>query len=411
MAIYEQDPKTGLVAPFKGDQKDVKDALILFDSLDDEQIIGNMTSGVGTDTLFYRFPIKSGEGSKEVIGISVEGGYEIANSIRNLEVLNDYKIDKESEADYIYVGLRVKNLATNNTLLGMGRQCKFMIGRGNIPDHSRIDEHAFVKAISKAQRNGILHHADQRMLAQLIETWAKAGKGKLLAAPVSTGEQVKAQPPKQSVPPVVQAQKSTPAPVAKPIVTPSPTPAPSTPQASVISSAEAILKDAEAKITQLRVQVHNKFNNELGINAEKRKDVIKETFKDLNPVPDSLTNLSENQLNRLLEVADAMIKAKSGQPATVSKPTADQPVNVEQPATIQKTPLGFDSIEEQDALRKDLFAKLTSADFVGMSSEQAKKFLSDRGFVKSSDIPKDKLLSMFDEVKTLMEVKTKPIDF
>lgn len=424
MALYQQDQQTGQVTPFHGDVP--KEAITVMESMDDEQIIENMTSGVGTDVLFYRFPIRSGDGAKEVIGISVEGGYEIANNIRNLEVLNDYKIDRESDPDYIYVGLRVKNLATNNTLLGMGRACKFMIGRGNKPDRERIDEHAFVKGISKAQRNGILHHADQRMLAQLIETWAKGGKGKLLQAPpmVSTGEPRNIQPPKvqtsgtsvnpnAGTPRTVQPQSPTSAPRPEPAPVPSstvsPNPAPVPAQSMQVSDE---VKKAQDEMTQLRVKVHVKFQKELGISAEKRSEIIKQVFKDVDPIPDSLTQLSINQLNTLLQHAENMIAEKSGGTQTTVTPAATTPAaETTTQAQPQKTALGFDNVQEQEGMCGDLFDRLTNTKMLGLAREDAIKFISERGFAKSREIPKDKLQAMLDEVQKLIEAKSQSTDF
>jgi hypothetical protein len=94
---------------------------------------------------------------------------------------------------------------------------------------------------------------------------------------------------------------------------PAPAVTPST-ASGVIVGAESILakqaKEAERQMTQLRVQVHNKFRNDLGINAEKRKELIRQTFKDSDPVPESWSQLSINQLNQMLQVAETMIQEK-----------------------------------------------------------------------------------------------------
>ncbi len=415
MAFYEQKPD-GTVQTFQGDVP--QEAIQIMDSMDEAQIIANMTTGTGTDVLFYRFPIRQGDGSsKEVIGISVEGGYEIASGIRNLEVLNDYKVDKESDPDYIYVGLRVRNLATNNTLLGMGRACKFVVGKGFKPDRERLDDTAFVKAVSKAQRNGILHHADQRMLAKLIEEWSKGGKGKLLQAPQVRTDNQK--------PAVVQPVQRAAAPASAP--TPAPTPATPPPATSIPTPAPAItsdpgtaaaisdaIKDAEARIKKLRVEIHNLFQNDLGINQEKRKEVITEMFKACNPVPNSLTDLTENQLNQLKEYGKQKLSEKGGGTKTTASPQA-QPTPTPASAPTQSTDpavaLGFTDVTEQNRMRQDLLKRLSDPDMLGLSTDESKKFVSDRGFAKSVDIPKANMLKMFDEIQEAVELKKKAADF
>jgi hypothetical protein len=173
MAYYEKDNKGELV-PIKGGVE--TEAMAAIEKYDDEAIVREMTGGAAAEEFIYRYNIQTANGPHEVIGISTPGASQLANLVGNLEVLNDVRVDKDSDPDYIYAMLRVRNSERNTVLLGVGRACKYVVGRNNAPVHDRSDEHAFVKAISKAQRNGILHHVSEEVITRIINTWAKSGK-------------------------------------------------------------------------------------------------------------------------------------------------------------------------------------------------------------------------------------------
>lgn len=389
MALYQED-SSGTISPLEGlQQEQVKEISRIMDSADDDQIITSMT-GAGSQVLFYRYSIKTNTGAKEVIGLSVEGGFEVANGVRNLEVLSDYKIDKDQDPDYIYAIVRVINKATQNVFLGVGRQCKFVVGQGNTPLRDRLDEHAFVKAVSKAQRNGLLHHADQRMLASLIETWAKGGKGKLLAPAVKTDE--KKEQPKQT----------------SPVSTTQGTTQPTT-SAATAAIAEQ-LKQTEERIKQLKIDIHNKMQSELALtDTEAKKAIVRELFKNLTPIPESMSQLSENQLNQLLAEVDRRIVEKNAAVKQQTQPPTQQQAPAATALPFDK--LGFSSLDEQTRMRSELATILTKSDMLGLSNNDARKFLLDRGYQKSVDVPKDKLNQIISDASAILAAKNQPTDF
>jgi len=110
--------------------------------------------------------VKTKEGVKDIIGIGVDGAKELANLLGNIKVSADIKA--EDRGDYIYAIVPVTNMTRNVTLLGAAGQPKYIVGEGmELTD--RIDPTAFVKAISKAQRNGILAVAPQETIAEIIK--------------------------------------------------------------------------------------------------------------------------------------------------------------------------------------------------------------------------------------------------
>jgi len=415
--FYEVDQTTGEMTAAKEIPSEVTEQI---EAMDDAAIIQSMTTGLGSDVFIYRYTIKTNQGAKEIIGISAEGSYELANKVRNMEVLSDYRIDKDNDPDYIFAVVRVKNTATQVTLLGVGRQCKYVVGSGNMPVRDRMDEHAFVKAVTKAQRNGILHHADQGVIAEIIAYWSKTGKSRTLTPPATQVGPAKQQPAQQK--PAAAAVKPTPAPAASPKpqqpaagqpgptipIASTPAPASATPSAvpaATVPPADAIAEQTE-KLKRLRVLVHNRFMTDLGINQDDRKKIIKETFKDRVPVPDSLADLSETDLNKMLSVAEDMIQK------LVEKKAGTAPAPAPAAAQAQLTDEGaFASADEQKQMIATFFGKLTGKANLAMSLDDAKKFVGDRGYTKSVDIPKNKLKEMTEEADQLLAAKQVPTTF
>ena len=177
MALYEKGAK-GIV-PYRGDIS--QEALSAIDRADDDAIAKHLVSPFGAEHFLYSYPIQTAEGTKQIIGIGVDGGYEIAHLMGNVEVLPNVKV--EEKGDYFYGCVWAKDLIRNVTLMGVARQCKFILGKGNEPTN-RLDETAFVKAITKGQRNAILAIAPQEAIAKAIETFMQNKKLKALA-PVS----------------------------------------------------------------------------------------------------------------------------------------------------------------------------------------------------------------------------------
>lgn len=171
MPLYEQKGKEGQLVPMTGEVP--QEALLAIERADEGAIIRSLTGEFGAENFMYSYPIKGGQ----VYGIGTDGAKEIARMTGNLEVLPDVKFDKDSDPDYIYAMVRARNLVNNVTLLGVGRQCKYYLSEGNIPT-DRINEYAFVIAVSKAQRNVILSLANQETIAKIVQTFVDHKKTK-----------------------------------------------------------------------------------------------------------------------------------------------------------------------------------------------------------------------------------------
>jgi len=411
MALYEE--VDGKIVPFIGDLSD--EAMRYIERADDEAIVQRMTTGLGADAFIYHFAIQTNTGPKDVVGISSSGADEMAKMLGNLESLNDVRLDKDSDPDYIYAMVRVKDLIRNVTLLGVGRQCKYQVGKGNAPDHARMDEHAFVKAITKGQRNGILHHVSEDIVLKIINTFKTQGKERRIAPPKLETEETR---PAVRTPPA-QAPKPAAAPVAKPVVAV---------QSTVVAEAPVTQTDTEKlaaqvaaqqeKLKNLRVNVHNRFQTDLGINQDKRREILKKEIG-----IESLTEMNEEQLNKALDIANNMVNER------IEKMNADIEARKKAPAAapiVQEdkkeviTPedtrpvyvvLGYESQDEQDRLRGRLYTLLTAPEQLALKPEEAKKYITDRNFASAAVIPKDKFNAIIAEVTDIIEAKKTPSNF
>ena len=178
MSFYEQEPG-GAIVPLKGELP--QEAMQAIERADEETIVSQLTgSNLARDVYLYSYPISTQDGAKEVIGISVEGAKEIARLLGNIEILPDMRVEERD--GYFYAALRGKDLTRNTTLMGVGRQSQFILGKGNSPTDRR-DELAFVKAVAKGQRNTILALAPQIALFQIVRNFAAMGKVGRLPAP------------------------------------------------------------------------------------------------------------------------------------------------------------------------------------------------------------------------------------
>jgi hypothetical protein len=345
MAYYTPDGKGGMV-PYDGDVP--AEAITAIDKYDEDSIVRSMTSGVAAEEYIYRYTIQTARGSSEIIGISSTGADQLANLMGNLEVLNDVRLDKDSDSDYIYAMLRIRNLERNTTLLGVGRACKYMVGRGNEPQRDRLDEHAFVKSISKAQRNGILHHASADVVAAIIAKWAKEGKQARIGPPsVSTSTKSASQPKQQETKPPVE-QKSDQSGDKKP-------------------GQDEIAKQME-KLTGLQKQIKDLFANRDITDENQVMQVINLRYS----VDKGLMSLNENQLNDCIEYLRQTAKKDS---QSVEKTTTQPPETTTKMITWES--LGFESAEEQTSLRSRIFNLLTNEANLGMTTDQAKKWVKD----------------------------------
>lgn len=429
MPYYEEN-QSGTIVPLVGDVPD--DAIRSIERADDDAIVQRMTSGFGADAFIYKFTIRTSDGPKDVIGISSAGADEMAKMLGNMETLNDARIDKDSDPDYIYAMVRVKDMIRNVILMGVGRQCKYQVGKGNLPDHDRMDEHAFVKALTKGQRNGILHHVSEDTVLKIINTFKTQGKDRRIAPPrMETSGQTGRPPATTAVttkaPPQTTQQVRTPPP-AQQSSTPVTAEAPKSPSPSDADAMAKQIAAQQEKLKGLRVDVNNRFQTDLGMTREQRQKICKEAG-----LPESLTEMTEEQLKKAWAIADTMVQEKinkmnsqiearrqveaaaksSGQseeaqtelPTTqpvVAPPSGDKPAY---------EAMGFESKDEQDRLVGRLYTLLTAPEQLALKLEEAKKFVTDRGFTSSRLIPKDKLTAIIEEVASIIEAKKTPNSF
>lgn len=263
MSVYERD-KGGQLVPVEGEIPE--EAITAIERADEQAIIEKITRIDAQPFFAYSYLIKTKEGAKEIIGISVDGAKEIARQLGNIKATTDIRVEEKD--DYFYVILPVTDLIRNVTLLGVGRQSKYIIGEGMIPT-DRIDETAFVKAISKAQRNGILAIADQLTIARIVDRLDTRAIKKLSAPPASR----KALPPK---------------------------------------AAKSEEKPEEKEIKSLRQQLHLKWNElqkadpEIGAKAL----WLKENYQ-----VESSIELSLEQIREAVAKVTTMIEERAGPPA------------------------------------------------------------------------------------------------
>lgn len=373
MPLYERDEEGKLVPIGEGVSEEVIRAI---EKYDDEAIVHRLTTGIASQAYIYSYPIQTKTGTKQIIGISADGASEIALMIGNIEVLPDARVDKDSDPDYIYGMVRAKDVVRNVTLLGVGRQCKYQIGKGNLPDHDRIDEHAFVKAITKAQRNGILHLTSEEIIIKIINTFDKSGRVAQLK------------------PPILETQDTAPSPPA-PVVSEPPTAI-----MPPITTTEAAIAEQQEKLKKLRMNVHIRFQSDLGVGLEKRKEMLNNKFG-----VDSLTDLSEQQLKECLSWVEEIIAQKAVTPAPTKIPPA------EETKAERFTVLGFEDEAEQNKLRGRLYTTLTAPNLLNLSDDEAKKFISDRDYPSSTEIPKERLLEILKEADELVKAKQTPTEF
>lgn len=202
MPYYEQT-ESGQLVPIKGELP--LEAITEIERADEKAIIESFAGGFAQEHLLYSYPIKTKEGKKLVVGISVDGAKEIARLLGNIEVLPDVKVQEREE--YFYGIIRVKDLIRNVTLAGFGRQSIYILGESNEPTDRR-DELAYVKALSKAQRNGILSVAPQEAVAKIVQQFIEQKKLGRLAPPKTELPQTQQPSATPAAPPAKQESRN-----------------------------------------------------------------------------------------------------------------------------------------------------------------------------------------------------------
>ena len=268
MALYEKN-KAGQLVPTSGEVPE--EAITAIERADEQSIVQSLTKIEAQPFFAYSYPIRTKDGVKDIIGISTEGAKEIARQLGNIKATTDIRVEEKD--DYFYVIIPMTDLVRNVTLLGVGLQSKYIIGEGMVPS-DRIDESAFVKAISKAQRNGVLAIAPQETIAQIISRLDTRAIKRLSAPP----------------PPKTAPGKATPA------------------------AADGKPEDSEIK--SLRQQLHLKWDElaKLDETTGDKKDWLKETYG-----VESSIELSLEQIREALSKVNEMIGETGGPLATTEE--------------------------------------------------------------------------------------------
>ena len=206
--VYQNTDK-GL-RPYK---KDLPDAVIAaIERAEDDAIAAALTTGRYAEEYLYWFTVDG----KEVLGISTPGAFEIARRLGNIEVLPDARAEKD-DAEY-HVVVRVRDALRNVIILGAARQplkrqvkIRDRQGRETGEYIEKPDAHAWTIALSKAQRNGILHLIPNKAKIKIVESFLAAGKGRRLPleeANIGPGTQPRPHPkPKPASTPRITAEE------------------------------------------------------------------------------------------------------------------------------------------------------------------------------------------------------------
>ncbi len=146
-------------------------AIEAFEKADEQAIVAHMTGGAQLQAYVYSFPMEG----KQIVGVSWKGAQEIARLVGHIEVLPDIKVEERDDAFYGLV--RVKDLRSNVVFVGASRQEKMMTLRDGRVKPNRF---AFVLAINKAERNGILDLVDESIKQKIIQGFIDSGRSRAI---------------------------------------------------------------------------------------------------------------------------------------------------------------------------------------------------------------------------------------
>ena len=267
--LYEKSEKGALV-PATGEIPE--EAITAIERADEDTIVERLTRVDAQPFFAYCYPVKTKDGIKDIIGIGVDGAKEIARQLCNIRVSTELRI--EDRDDRLYSVVPVTDLSRNVTLLGVASQSKYILGEGWAPT-DRLDEHAFVKSVNKAQRNGILAIAPQLAIADIIAKLDPRAI-KRLSGPPSTSR----------LPAVIKGP---------------------------VKKTEPEESQQEREIKSLRQQLHVKWDELRKLDAEvgDKKDWLKERYK-----AESSVELSLEQLKEAIQNVGAEITLKAGPQST-----------------------------------------------------------------------------------------------
>ncbi len=339
---YHQVDDKGELTPFTGDMP--IEAITAIERADDEAIVQSFSGGFAQEHYVYSYPISTKQGKKSIVGIGSAGAKRIALLLGNIEVLPDVRVQEKD--DYFYGVVRVKDLLRNTTLAGFGRQSVFILTEGNEPTNRR-DEHAYVKSLTKAQRNGILSVAPQEALVKIVKQFFDEKKLGRLTPPMqpNTPSTTKAQP---ATPSQQSSTKDT---------------QPLTPPEEKGKGKAADKKASTAEMNKAKAAFMMKWHELQGYSGwdNEESDKQREEWLKTNFNVDSLTKLDKDQIMSGVGKINANIAAITNQEpsveqeevsseATPEETTEDKPASVEEKREIAQQLAGLG--QDRDTIRE-----------------------------------------------------------
>ncbi len=160
----------------------LEDAAGALERADEDSIVAALGDGRFADEYLYCLHADG----KDLVGISTGGAFEMARLLGCVEVLPEVNTDRD-EAGY-HVVVRVRDNLRQVTLLGAARQpFRKQAPLAGRPGHEtgetdeKPDSNAWVVAVNKAQRNGILRlvsaEARRRIIGQFLARGQKEAPG------------------------------------------------------------------------------------------------------------------------------------------------------------------------------------------------------------------------------------------
>ena len=161
----------------------------LMDRLDEEAILEEL-SGRITDQVCYEFECTdktTATGKRLVAGVSWKGAMEMANSVKNIGADPSVKPVGDIRNGNMFVMVYCKDSLNNVGIWGSSfapAMRKIWSKEKNVYIEVE-DNFAFIKAMNKAQRNGILALIQNTLKEEFIQGWRNKGRIHRLEAPKS----------------------------------------------------------------------------------------------------------------------------------------------------------------------------------------------------------------------------------
>jgi hypothetical protein len=154
----------------------------IMDRLDDKQIVDSIKGAI-IEAFVYSYREPSG---KLIEGLSKTGVDESCKRLANKgEVIRELECDMEKEDDtYAYFKAKAGRYAISpdgkevllETKIGHKRQCKYIVGKGNVPDRQRPNSFWYEQGGQKSLRNCRRDLLSEEFMIALIKEWKEKGR-------------------------------------------------------------------------------------------------------------------------------------------------------------------------------------------------------------------------------------------